>query len=272
MANDYDRILKENIEQLILPIAEKLLGIHVGQLKEIPDELQVTLERKPDFTKKATDRHGNPFVLHLEFQVKDEKNMVLRMQTYKALLQEKYSLPVEQFVIYLGKSRPKMQRRLVDLVAGEKTDYEFSLINIQDYTYQSLLASDIPEEIMLAILSDFRNENPAEIVRQILTRLVRASADTTKLHRYIRQLTVLAGLRNLRGETHKQLQNMAIETDIDITQDAWYIQGMEKKTEKLVVNLLRDTNLSAEDIARAAEVSPQYVEELKRRHTDAGKN
>ena len=33
MTNDYDRILKENIEQLILPIADKLLDIHVGELQ-----------------------------------------------------------------------------------------------------------------------------------------------------------------------------------------------------------------------------------------------
>ena len=35
MANDYDWVLKENIEQVIIPIAEKL----------------------PDFTKKAVDQH-----------------------------------------------------------------------------------------------------------------------------------------------------------------------------------------------------------------------
>ena len=266
MANEYDRILKENIEQLILPIAEKLLGIHVGKLRDIPVDLQLTLERKPDFTKKAADQHGKPFVLHLEFQVKDDQNMVLRMQTYKALLQEKYPLPVKQFVIFLGRSRPKMKYRLADLIAGEKTDYAFSLINIQDYAYQSLLASDVPEEILLAILGDFQNEDPVKVVKQVLDRLIRASSDTTKLRRYARQLTVLSRLRNLLDETQKQLEAMAIETDIDITQDAWYIQGMEKGKEKLIINLLKDTDLSVKDIARAAEVSLQYVEELKKQH------
>lgn len=274
MANDYDRILKENIEQLILPIAEKLLGIHVGQLEEIPNDLQITLERKPDFTKKAADQYGEPFILHLEFQVKDEKNMVLRMQTYKAILQEKYPLPVAQFVVYLGRSQPKMKRELTDLIAGEKTNYAFTLVNIQEYPYQSLLTSDVPEEVMLAILSNFRNEDPAKIVEQVLTRLVKASANKKALRRYIRQLTILAGLRNLRGETYQQLQKMAIETDIDITQDAWYIQGMEKgmekgmkkKTEELITSFLKNTDLSVADIARAAEVSKQYVQKLKRKH------
>lgn len=51
MGQDYDKILKENIEALIIPLADQLLGLSLGQLEELPDDLQVTLERKPDFLK-----------------------------------------------------------------------------------------------------------------------------------------------------------------------------------------------------------------------------
>jgi hypothetical protein len=55
MGNDYDRIIKENIEAVILPLLEKLLGLErPGKLEHIPDELQLTLERKPDFNRLAT--------------------------------------------------------------------------------------------------------------------------------------------------------------------------------------------------------------------------
>ncbi len=250
-----------------MPIADRLLGIHIGELQKIPDELQVTLERKPDFTKRATNQNGKPFILHIEFQVKSQRKMVLRMQTYKALLQEKHTLPIEQFVIYLGKSRPGMKHRLVDLIAGEKTNYAFTLVNIQDYTYRSLLTSAVPEEIMLAILSDFQNEDPGTVVKQIIESLKRASDDTVKLQRYIRQLTVFAGLRNLREETRKQIETMAIETNFDISKDSLYLEGVEKGIEeskrRLVVNLLNNTKLSVTDIAQVAEVSQQYVEYLK---------
>lgn len=273
MPNEYDKIFKENIEAVILPIANKLLGIYVEQLEEIPADLQITLERKPDFTKKAVNEQGKPFILHLEFQVDDEKQMVFRMQTYKALLQEKYPLPVEQFVIYLGSTSPKMKPRLVDVVAGEKTNYGFSLVDIRKFSYQKLLDSDIPEEITLAILSDFQNEDPAEVVRQVLDRLVKASTSKRKLQRYIRQLTVLAQLRNLRDETTKQLQTMPIT--FDITKDSWYLKGKaegkaeegEKVTRKLIIGLLKNTSLSVAEIAKAAEVDEKYVEKLKAKHT-----
>ena len=75
MPNEYDKIFKENIEAIILPIADRLLGIHLEQLEEIPGDLQITLERKPDFTKKALDKNKQPFILHLEFQVDDGESI-----------------------------------------------------------------------------------------------------------------------------------------------------------------------------------------------------
>ena len=35
MAQEYDKILKENIEALIIPLADKLLGLKLGELEEM---------------------------------------------------------------------------------------------------------------------------------------------------------------------------------------------------------------------------------------------
>ncbi len=40
MAQEYDKIFKENIEQIALPLAEKLLGIRPEKLEEISLDLQ----------------------------------------------------------------------------------------------------------------------------------------------------------------------------------------------------------------------------------------
>ena len=55
MAQDYDKILKENMEALILPLADQLLGLSLGATEELPDDLQTTLERKPDLLKRVTE-------------------------------------------------------------------------------------------------------------------------------------------------------------------------------------------------------------------------
>jgi hypothetical protein len=78
-SNRYDKIFKENIDAITMVLVEKVLGILVRDSERLPDELPVTLERKPDQLLKITDRNNETFILHLEFQVADEKEMVERM-------------------------------------------------------------------------------------------------------------------------------------------------------------------------------------------------
>jgi hypothetical protein len=97
VANDYDKIFKENIENLIPFLARKVLGIDVDILVELPDEIQLTVERKPDFLKKVIPTNGSEhYLLHLEFQTVVDKDMPYRMLEYFALLLRKYRLPVRQ--------------------------------------------------------------------------------------------------------------------------------------------------------------------------------
>jgi len=81
--SQYDKIIKENLE-VTMPVII----------------IQYTKERKPDALKKVTDTKGDTYVLHLEFQIADEKEMVYRMVEYCAMLMRKYKLPVKQYVIF----------------------------------------------------------------------------------------------------------------------------------------------------------------------------
>lgn len=80
MSQSYDKIFRENMEELVVPLATKLLNLSIPALEEIPDDLQVTVERKPDFLKKVihTDP-GENFILHFEFQTADDPGMAERM-------------------------------------------------------------------------------------------------------------------------------------------------------------------------------------------------
>ena len=84
---DYDKVIKENIEAIFLPMLEKLLGLSIVASTEIKDKIQTTIEREADFLKKVVDQHGNTFILQLEFQVSNDPEMVYRMAEYKAILQ-----------------------------------------------------------------------------------------------------------------------------------------------------------------------------------------
>ncbi len=267
MPNNYDKIIKENLEAVLLPLIQKLLQIEPESMEEIPDDLQVTLERKPDLLKKVTVLTGDVFILHIEFQTIDDPLMHYRMLEYRALLMRKYMLPVRQVVLFLGKGTSAMP----DEMNAEDLHFRYTLKSIQEYHYATLLASEIPEEIILAILGNFDNEEPIEVVRKILERLQKLSANQPKLQRYIRQLAVLSNLRNLRNETIKQLKDMSFT--YDISKDTLYKEGVEKGLEKgiekgkheVVLRMLKSGTLSTAQIAEFADVPEKQVLQLQKK-------
>ena len=106
MAKQYDKIIKENIEQIFLPLAEKYLGIKIIKSEQLPEKIHITEEREPDFTKIVVTDTGETFILHMEFQTTDDKEMVYRIAEYKAMKMRKFKMAVKSFVIYLGQSTP----------------------------------------------------------------------------------------------------------------------------------------------------------------------
>lgn len=275
LAGEYDKILKENIASVFIPLAEKYLGFKIRRSEELKDKLQTTIEKEPDFIRIVEAENGDRFILHLEFQSVDEEGMIYRMQEYYGLLRRKYQLPVRQFVIYLGRKASKMQTRLAP---GEIFE-GFTLKSLREYSYRSLLSSDVPEEILLTILADFEGKKPTEVLNSILNKLKEITPEEIVLRRYIRQLAILARLRNLTKETQKQIKAMGLT--YNITEDFLYQQGLEKGLERgietglergiekglergrkeLILEMLKDGSLPPEKIAALTKVSAEYVKQ-----------
>ncbi|WP_285009850.1 hypothetical protein [Pedobacter faecalis] len=83
--SQYDKIIKENLEATLPAIMKDLLHLDIVASEELPDDIQHTKERKPDALKKVTDSAGDIYVLHLEFQVANEVEMVYRMAEYSII-------------------------------------------------------------------------------------------------------------------------------------------------------------------------------------------
>jgi hypothetical protein len=258
LANDYDKILKENIAALLLPLTEKYLNIKIKDSRELKDKLQTTIEKEPDFIRAVKTDRDEEFILHIEFQTQDEEAMIYRMQEYYGLLRRKHQLPVKQFVIYLGKQPSKMQTQL----SSQEIFTGFNLKSLRDYSYEGLLNSHIPEEIILAILSDFNKQKPTEIIRRILEKLKGIGTDEITLRKYIRQLAVLARLRNLTKETQKQIQDMGLT--YNVTEDYLYQEGQKTKERDIVIKMLKDKTLSIEKIADLIGVTVDYVKQIEK--------
>lgn len=60
MAQDYDKIFRENLAQIVLPLIRKTVGLNPVQIENLPEKLQRTVERIPDFLKKVVDPGQDP--------------------------------------------------------------------------------------------------------------------------------------------------------------------------------------------------------------------
>lgn len=261
-AGQYDKIFKENIEAVISSIMQNVLEITAVFMEELPDDIQHTKERKPDVLKKITDNQENTFVLQIEFQVKDEPEMIYRMGEYYFMLERKYKIPVKQFVIFLGADDPKMPTEL----DREMLKFKFSLISLSTLDYHLFLKSNKPEEVILGILANFKDENPEDALTQILVRIKETTKGDFSLNRYFNQLRVLAQLRNLELNLKNAMDSIAeyIKEEKDVLFLRGLDKGQQKEQVKIITNLLQKLNLPFEQIADIAGTTVEFVKSVHR--------
>ena len=267
-ANQYDKIFKENIEAVIPSLMQNILGITAVSSEELPDDIQHTKERKPDVLKKITDNQENEFVLQIEFQVADALEMVYRMAEYYIMLERKYKIPIEQYVIYLGSTKPQMPTQL----DSNWMKFKFRLISFADLDYHIFLKSTRPEEVVLGVLADFKGDSPEKALVQIIQRIEETANGDFPLKRYFKQLGVLAQLRKLE----KNLKNITMDSIskfVSQERDVAYMIGFDKGEEKgeekaeirFVKNLLAKMSLTVEQIADIAGVSVEFVKQVQQK-------
>jgi len=267
MSQDFDKIFKENIASLLIPLAKKVLGIDVVSNEEMKDKLQTTIEREPDYLSLINTRDGNRYVLHLEFQTSNDDKMLLRMQEYHGILRKQYNIPVIQKVIYLGQKPATMRSKL----APEEVYTGFDLISLNQEPYEKFLQSEVPEENILTVLADLHGDAPDKVITKILHKLRETKESQITFQKYVKQLVVLSRLRSLSSTTNKAIKNMPIE--YDIKQDAFYQEGveygkeeerklMEEEKKNLIVKLIKSKKHTNQEIADIMDVKLSYIVEL----------
>jgi predicted transposase/invertase (TIGR01784 family) len=266
MSQDYDHTLKENIHEIFPALCKKHLGIEIAKTEDIKDKIQATIEREADFLQKVTTTQGNTLIVQLEFQTTDDPNMIHRMHFYWVLLKQKYKHEIIQYVIYIGKHPPKMATQLLP----EESYQGFNLLDIATLDHTQSLRSNIPEEVIMAALSNVGSEDIEEVLRQIISRLQKLSKSEKTFNRYLRQLFIFARLRNFSHIIKTLLQNMAIT--YNIKEDAFYQEGLEKGMEKgleqgkkeMVMQLIKDGTLTIKKIAEITGMTTQQIKSIEK--------
>jgi hypothetical protein len=256
--HQYDKILKENMEATLPGLMRNVLGIHAVKTEDLPDGIQHTKERCPDVLKKITDEAGNTYVLHVEFQSKSDPAMVYRMAEYFVMLSRKYKIEVRQYVIYIGPGTPAMPTRW----HCKQMLYSYELIVLAEIDYRLLLSSGNPSLKVLAILADFKGDAPAAVIDQIVKQVIGSTERELDRQRHINHLSILSQLRNLDKQITQVMESIA--TFYSLERDPIYKIGEKKGKKTIVKNLLRTTDFSITRIASLAEVTEEFVLEVKR--------
>lgn len=260
MSQDYDKIFREVFKDIFPAVAQKVLGIPAGAYKPLPVDLQYTSEREADQVWEVTPPGGPPFVVHCEFQSSNDKQMLSRMLLYYGFLYYQRKLPIQQYVIYVGRDRLQMDFEL----KANRLTYSYQLIDLRDFPYQTFLESDRSQEVLLAILADFGGEPAGLIAEKIIIRLEELSTGTLELSQRSLQLVRLAVLRNLGKTVYNLVKKMPIT--IDVKEDSLYqegqLAGKEEAKEEDAVNMLRE-GFAEEVVVRITKLPAARIAQLR---------
>jgi predicted transposase/invertase (TIGR01784 family) len=266
-ANQYDKVFRENMEAALPGIIEHVLGLEIVHSEEIPDDIQHTKERKPDLLKKVTDNFGEAFILHIEYQVQNENEMVYRMAEYYIMLLRKYALPIKQFVLFMGTGKARMPTE----INHDRLKYSYQLITLSEISYKIFLKSDKPEEKILAILANFENDSEELALRNILTSVQAGAKGDFAEDRHLKQLRVLAQLRKLNIKLAEAMES--ITKFFKEERDPFFQRGeakgklegkLEGKREEAITiaTEMKKEGITVEQIARFTKLSAEEIEKL----------
>jgi len=268
-ANQYDKVWRENMQAAMPGIIQKVLKINILQSNVLPDKILITKQKEVDFLREVVDANNLKFILHIEIQVKNEPEMVYRMAEYRIMVERLYRLPVKQYVIYIGEGRSNM----VSFLHSEGLHFEYNLISFSQISYRLFLSSERPEERMLAVLANFNEEDPEAVISTVLRKVRQAAESDFAENKYLRQLRILIQLRNLTKEFDNAMEHVSVffkeEKDPFFQKgvrkgiEQGIEQGIDLKNHEFVRNLTTQLGLSDDQAAGVANVSVEFVKEIR---------
>ena len=228
-----DIISKEVINTLIIDIAKYIIGIEIKNLTLIDKEFQRVEDRRADVVANVDDE----FILHIEIQNQNDKNMPLRMLRYYTDIKYISKLSIKQYLIYIGKEKLSMK----DSISDFDINYKYNIIDMKNIDCEEFIKIDTPDSLVLAILCDFKDKKEQEVINYIIKRLKeKTNQNEAMFRKYILMLEELSENRNLK-EAVKKGEEMLTEINyeklpsFELGFERGIQQGIQKGEEKGII-------------------------------------
>ena len=239
-----DIISKDVITKLVKDITKYILEIDVESLTLIDKELQRIEDRRADVVANV----DNEYILHIEIQNQTDKKMAFRMMRYYSDIKMITDLPVKQYLIYIGKYNHSMKSEVKDF----DFTYKYNIIDMRNIDCEKFIKMDTPDSLVLAILCDFKDKNPQEVVNYIIKRLHEHSNQNEKMFReYMLMLEELSENRNLKSAIKKGEKML---TQINYEKLPSFELGFEKGEEKGIEKGIKGIYIFEKEPKKIAEI------------------
>ncbi len=225
-ANIFDKILKEQLEFVFLPLIEKELGSKIKSRKILKHKLQSTIEREVDYLFDVTLADKRNFILHIEFQTKPERDLIYRIKEYNAILSRTYKKKIEHMVVYLG--MPKFNSPVS--LKNSEVFQSFRLLNLSETDQEIFLNSNNPSDLLISILCKIPEEHTDHFFSYLINKAIELLPNPAEINKFASNLLNFTRLRNFNSSTINKIKHMPITYDID--KDILFKLGKEKGREE----------------------------------------
>jgi len=224
-----DIISRDMLKRLTTDLAHYLLGLNAETVELLETQNQRIEDRRADLVARMRQADGEEFLLHIEIANNNTRDMPLRMLRYYTDIRlAGHDGPIRQFLIYIGADPLTMPAGLDE--PGLLDDYRYGLIDMHRVDCAGLLAQDNPDALILAVLCDFGDRRPQEVITYIVHRLRKLlGADERGFREHITMLEILSKNRDLQAQV-KEAEHML--TEIDVERLPSFAIGFERGEEK----------------------------------------
>ena len=258
---DKDLISKQLLQRLLVGFGNRLFKLDITEAELLNNEQPRIESRRADLIARVKDTDGKIYILHIEIQNDNQKNMPLRMlRYYSDIALAHVGEKVVQHLLYIGKAPLSMPNQIRD----HNLLYHYEILDMSKQNSEHFLNSNNSDAIVLAILCNPQGQEPNALVARIIKDLRRLHGDKLdKLRDSLKMLEVLAGNRNLQTVVK---ENVKMYIDVEklgiyqLVKEIGEERGEERGEQKVLLQLLK--KLSPEQVAEFSGVSLDKVRDI----------
>lgn len=186
-----NKIFEKDAHTLFMPFIKRKFGLKIKSYKPLPSELLWSRTESADFLCRITTEDGMESILHVEFQVNDNHETAQKVVYFQNSIFCMYNLPIQHIFFFLGEGdvpeRMKHKNR-------EKSKYNFKSLNISELNVEKLINSQAPEDLLLALMCDRKEERKELIMDKINRQLSTLMDAEDEFIQYSKQIMIASCL------------------------------------------------------------------------------